>query len=95
MIFLYRPEYYDILEDENGNDNRGIAEIIIAKHRNGELKTVKTKFINRYAKFVNLEDNDFSFQPTDIRQPSAEPTPSGNYKILKSRMDDSDDSMPF
>ena len=95
VIFLYRPEYYDILEDENGNDNRGIAEIIIAKHRNGELKTVKTKFINRYAKFVNLEDNDFSFQPTDIRQPSAEPTPSGNYKILKSRMDDSDDSMPF
>jgi len=96
VIFLYRPEYYDILEDEEGNDNRGIAEIIIAKHRNGELKTVKTKFINRYAKFVNLDDNDFSFQPTDINQPPTEPTPpSGNYKILKSRMDDNDDAPPF
>src|SRR5690606_36746449 len=40
VLFLYRPEYYGIVEDENGNSTAGIAEIIIAKHRNGELATV-------------------------------------------------------
>lgn len=95
VIFLYRPEYYDILEDDNGNDNRGIAEIIIAKHRNGEITTVKTKFIRKYAKFVNLEDNDFQFQPTEIHQPTTDNSSTGNYKILKSRMDDNDEAPPF
>jgi replicative DNA helicase len=35
VIFIHRPEYYRILEDENQNSLVGIAELIIAKHRNG------------------------------------------------------------
>jgi replicative DNA helicase len=95
VIFLYRPEYYDITQDEDGNDTRGTAEIIIAKHRNGELNTVKTKFIGRYAKFANLDDNTYSFEATDIRQSSDYEAPAqNNYKILKSKMDDNDE-VPF
>src|SRR5690606_25560326 len=41
VSFIYRPEYYQIDEDENGNSLKGIAEIIVAKHRNGALDTVK------------------------------------------------------
>ena len=35
VSFIYRPEYYQILEDEEGNSLKGVAEIIVAKHRNG------------------------------------------------------------
>jgi len=57
--FIYRPEYYGILEDSEGNPTQGLGEIIIAKHRNGALKDIKLKFISRLAKFVNLEGFDF------------------------------------
>lgn len=39
IIFLHRPEYYGITEDENGNSTKGIAEVITAKHRNGDVGT--------------------------------------------------------
>lgn len=57
VVFLYRPEYYGLHQDEDGNDCRGIGEIIIAKHRNGSLGTVRAKFISQYAKFANLDDH--------------------------------------
>jgi replicative DNA helicase len=94
VIFLYRPEYYEILQDEDGNDTRGTAEVIIAKHRNGELTTVKTKFIGKLAKFANLDDNNYSFEASDLHQPQNEDAPQGNYKTLRSRMDESDET-PF
>jgi KaiC/GvpD/RAD55 family RecA-like ATPase len=44
VIFLYRPEYHGITEDENGNSVKGIGEVIVAKHRNGPLETVKMSY---------------------------------------------------
>ena len=35
VTFIYRPEYYGVTQDEEGNDNEGLTEIIIRKHRNG------------------------------------------------------------
>lgn len=58
VTFIYRPEYYKIYEWDNGDDSRGQAEIIIAKHRNGALKNVRLKFISKYAKFLNLASFD-------------------------------------
>ncbi|MGI9542043.1 MAG: replicative DNA helicase [Cyclobacteriaceae bacterium] len=55
VMFLYRPEYYGITEDEMGQPSNGVGEVIIAKHRNGSLDTVKLKFIGKYTKFVDLE----------------------------------------
>ena len=40
VLFLYRPEYYGLEEDEQGRSTAGIGEVIIAKHRNGEVGTV-------------------------------------------------------
>lgn len=60
VSFIYRPEYYQILEDEEGQSLKGVAEIIVAKHRNGALKTVKLKFTDQFAKFSDLDDPDFS-----------------------------------
>jgi replicative DNA helicase len=55
VTFIYRPEYYGITEDEEGNNLEGTGEIIIAKHRNGALESVRLKFIGHLAKFDNLE----------------------------------------
>jgi replicative DNA helicase len=65
VMFLYRPEYYGITEDEDGNNTAGVGEIIIAKHRNGSLENVKLRFIGKYTKFTDLELNVPYQQPQD------------------------------
>ncbi|MDC3252809.1 replicative DNA helicase [Crocinitomicaceae bacterium] len=57
VSFIYRPEYYGFLQDEDGNSNAGIGEIIIAKHRNGALDNIRLRFIKEYARFENLDSN--------------------------------------
>ena len=57
VAFIHRPEYYKILTDENGNDTRGKAEIIIAKHRNGSVGDVMLRFKGQYARFENDDDS--------------------------------------
>lgn len=53
--FIYRPEYYGYKDDDEGHDIRGMAEIIIAKHRNGPTNTARLRFKGEYAKFEDLE----------------------------------------
>ncbi len=55
VMFLYRPEYYGITQDENGMPTQGVGEVIIAKHRNGSLDTVQLKFVGKYTKFSDLD----------------------------------------
>ncbi|MBL7865848.1 MAG: replicative DNA helicase [Cyclobacteriaceae bacterium] len=55
VMFLYRPEYYKITVDEEGMPTNGMAEVIVAKHRNGSLDTVKLKFIGKYTKFADFD----------------------------------------
>lgn len=55
VSFIYRPEYYQIMEDEDGNSTKGIAEIIVAKHRGGAQGTVKLKWEGEFTRFSNLE----------------------------------------
>jgi replicative DNA helicase len=49
VMFIYRDEYYN--ED---SDQQGIAEVALAKHRNGPTDTIKLSFLKRYAKFSDL-----------------------------------------
>ena len=58
VMFLYRPEYYKITVDEEGMPTQGMAEVIIAKHRNGSLESVKLKFIGKYTKFADYDAPD-------------------------------------
>ena len=55
VMFLYRPEYYGLFEDDNDFNVKGLTEVIIAKHRNGPLDTAYIKFINKYVKFVDTK----------------------------------------
>ncbi|MCR5313286.1 MAG: replicative DNA helicase [Bacteroidaceae bacterium] len=58
VCFIHRPEYYKIPKDKYGNDLKGIAEIIIAKHRNGAVGDVKLRFRGEFARFSNIEDGE-------------------------------------
>lgn len=53
VMFIHRPEYYGITQDENGESTSGKAEIIIAKHRNGSVGEISTKFISTITKFID------------------------------------------
>jgi len=63
VCFIHRPEYYKIYQDEKGNDLHGVAEIIIAKHRNGAVGDVRLRFVGQYARFQNLEDESLAPLP--------------------------------
>jgi len=56
VLFIHRPEYYGIDVDEEGNSLKGVAEIIVAKHRNGPTGDVSLKFVREFAKFVDMDD---------------------------------------
>jgi replicative DNA helicase len=68
VSFIYRPDYYGIVKDDDGNSNHGIGEIIIAKHRNGKTDRVRLRFVPEYARFENLtqayDNNDSTFDNT-------------------------------
>ena len=57
VCFIHRPEYYKIFEDDKGNSLIGLAEIIIAKHRNGATGDVLLRFKSEFARFQNVDDN--------------------------------------
>ncbi len=58
VMFLYRPEYYDITSNEFGENNRGETHIRIAKHRNGQLETIKLRALLHIQKFVEDDSSD-------------------------------------
>jgi replicative DNA helicase len=55
VAFIHRPEYYGFTETEDHTSTNGLAEIILAKHRNGEVTDVKMRFIKEQARFANLD----------------------------------------
>lgn len=62
VIFIHRPEYYGITEDENSHSLRNVAEIIIAKHRNGAVGDVRLTFRKELAKFLDMEEYPTEFE---------------------------------
>ncbi|MDE5821911.1 MAG: replicative DNA helicase [Paramuribaculum sp.] len=58
VCFIHRPEYYlrsDV--DSEGNDIRGLAEFIVAKHRSGKVDDVKMRFRKEFARFENWDES--------------------------------------
>ena len=92
VIFLYRPEYYKITQDEDGLDCRGMAEVIIAKHRNGSLETIKTRFVGKFAKFQDLEKDAFANFDADFNSPN---TVTHQSKMNKDDDDFASDDFPI
>lgn len=89
VSFIYRPEYYQILEDEEGQSLKGIAELIIAKNRHGALDTIKMRFTADFARFSDLDDPDFGSLPEDTFD-----NPYSNVITRSSKMNE-DEDIPF
>lgn len=83
--FVYRPAYYGITVDEEGNNIEDETEIIIAKHRNGATGNIKLRFIKDYAKFVDAESSNLG----SIMQPNR--GFDGGAMTVQSRMDEYED----
>jgi replicative DNA helicase len=81
VMFIYRPEYYGIETFEDNKDSTGLAEIIIAKHRNGSLANVRMRFIADQTKFCDLNTG---FEVL-----------TNNYLTLPSRMNDLSTDVPY
>jgi replicative DNA helicase len=54
-MFLFRPEYYFGVEDKEGNNIEGQADLIVAKQRNGPVGTVPLFFHKAYTRFDSRE----------------------------------------
>ena len=71
IMFIYRDDYY--VED---SPDKGLAEIIIAKQRNGPTGKVMTKFTSAYTRFDNLAPDEYEYDEYDdfnAAAPPAEP----------------------
>ena len=90
VLFIHRPEYYKIYQDESGNDLRGKAEIIIAKHRNGAVGNVLLTFRGEFARFQNPEDDALK---NSLGNPADAPN-GGNGGAIISSHTSGDDSLP-
>jgi replicative DNA helicase len=101
VMFLYRPEYYDITANEFGESNKGETHVRIAKHRNGSLETVKLKALLHIQKFVEDDANDLGGAglPPGNWKPIQDPDADGPklYYQKGSKMNDGefDDDAPF
>ena len=83
VLFVHRPEYYHIYQDDNGRDLHGMAQIIIAKHRKGATGDVLLTFRGEYTRFENPEDKTI-----DNR------APIGGGEIIGSRVNGEDSPLP-
>jgi replicative DNA helicase len=91
VMFLYRPEYYGIEEDEQGNSLKGTATIIVGKNRHGEAKDIRLAFESDFARFSDLDDPDFDLLPDTAIQAGQ---PYGSTTI-PSKMNNTDEDIPF
>ena len=93
VLFIYRPEYYKIDVDESGESTTGVAEIMIAKNRNGPLKDIRIKFMSKYAKFM---DADMEDAPMHTIPANASFDGSPRTRTVMSKMNDDDhQDVPF
>lgn len=89
VMFLYRAEYYKIMQYEDGSPTQGTMEIITAKHRNGRCDTVLLKFIGKYSKVIDF--SSLPIIPKDTK-PGYKDMQAGRRELLeKNDLDD----LPF
>lgn len=112
VCFIHRPEYYTrAAQDGEGNNIKGLAYLIVAKHRSGAVGDVKLHFVSKFAKFENWEEGYEVMQETladnkvkiESRMNKNDDLPSnfndnfisGNFPLPENLMSNKDDDVPF
>ena len=97
VMFIYRPEYYGIDQDDKGS-TAGMADICIAKHRSGAVGDVRLRFVSRFARFENPDLDYMSSNYSDMPANEGFDSASPQTMTIRSKMDDDlqpDNSVPF
>jgi replicative DNA helicase len=70
VVFIHRQDKFGIIAFEDGSSTKGIAEIILAKNRNGPVDDIRLRFREEKALFVDLEDfeGDTGFETGNAKQ---------------------------
>jgi replicative DNA helicase len=63
VVFIHRQEKFGMLTFDDGSSTKGIAEIILAKNRNGPVDDVKLRFREEKAQFVDIDEFDIENLP--------------------------------
>lgn len=92
VMFLYRPEYYQISANEMGESTAGETHLTIAKHRNGKLavgsNAIKLRALLHIQKFVPWKDSDSpATPPADLG--------TGSWKPVSEINNQKGDGLPF
>ena len=66
VMFIYRPEYYNMTEWDDGSPTMGQAEVMIAKNRHGALEDIRLRFISDFTKFTDLMEDTYSPGNSDL-----------------------------
>lgn len=91
VMFIYRPEYYNIDNDDKGS-TVGKADIILAKHRSGSTGEVRLRFTGKYARFEN--DYDYDTTGPSVLMPNSSFDNTTGSMTIDSKMN-IDDDVPF
>ncbi len=93
VLFIYRPEYYKIDTDEQGDSTSGLAEVSISKNRHGPIKDIRLRFIAKYAKFT---DPEVDYNPAgNIQENTAFDGPVKTRTVMSKMDDDESHDVPF
>ncbi|MDR3250804.1 MAG: replicative DNA helicase [Tannerella sp.] len=105
VCFIHRPERYGVTHDSEGKDLTGLAEIIVAKHRNGAIGDLWLSFRKEFVRFENINDyvGDHEYTSKEIRTDGGRDFSSqavgNNDDFANRRQNDpfggSNDGMPF
>ncbi|HOB83050.1 MAG TPA: replicative DNA helicase [Bacteroidales bacterium] len=63
VVFIHRQEKFGMLTFDDGSSTKGIAEIILAKNRNGPVDDVRLRFREEKAQFVDMDEFDIENMP--------------------------------
>ena len=86
VMFIYRPEYYELNTNEMGESNKGETNIRIAKHRNGSLENIKLRALLHVQRFEEWEEDGGpgiggNFKPISTLPTSGGSTSGGDAKL--------------
>jgi replicative DNA helicase len=91
VSFIYRPETYGLTANDNGDSTQGLAEIIIAKHRNGQTGRVNLRFVPEFARFENLHETTELELSKPLKNSLSSFNQDSNTYTLPSKMNSSDE----
>jgi replicative DNA helicase len=82
VMFLYRPEYYEVTQNEHGESNKGQTVVKIAKHRNGALESIDLKALLHIQRFVDWDEGETDFGP-GLQGGGNQGGGGGNFRPIK------------